>query len=160
MPKADYDSVGKPLIVNQDGSENLSSFTRDVPDGVIWRVRSIWVRFAATAMAGDRLLQISVEDPDDSDIFLRDASVIQPPNTSHDYQWAPGNPNDLAFTVGIVSGQPVLLQPWAVFPMSVSRISSGRAARIDVREANFVDPLDNMSVVMDVQEYDGPDPLP
>ncbi len=160
MPRSDFDSVGRPLLVSQDGSENLSSFTRDVPDGVIWRVRSIWVRFAATATMGDRVVQVSVEDPDDSDILVLDARAIQAPNTSADYVWAPGMPDQSAFVVGLATGQQTLMAPWAPFPMQVSPLNAGNASRIDVREANAVDAADNMAVILDIQEYQGPDPLP
>lgn len=158
MPKADYDSVGKPLIIFQDQVQSNPDFDRTVPDGKIWRIQSIWVSYATTAVVGNRRIELNMEDPNDSTILLRDAAVTQPASITATYIWAPHNPQELAFTVGQQSTR-VLLQTLPVFPMSVSPIVAGRAARIRIRDFQFIDGNDVMAVIMDIREYDGPDPL-
>ncbi len=159
MPRADFDSVGRPLIVSQFQSEALPDFDRTVPDGVIWRIEAIFMSFTTSAVVGNRQFEILLEDTDDRVFIALDSPVVHIASVLANYLYAPGLPDDNAFVVGFQSHN-VLRQPWGVFPMSVSSLTAGRASRIRIRDIAGIDAAgDVMFGMLDVREYDGPDPI-
>lgn len=140
MAGADFDSVGRPLVIDFD---TLEEVTEIVPADQLWEVYAVAFRWVATAGAGNRAVQVRVANRNGQPIYTRQSRLTQVANETIQYVWAPGMPDEIAT---VPNDQ--LLQP-----MPLLQIEGG--GRVVIDDNAGIDALDALIGSISLRVYKG-----
>lgn len=140
MAGADFDSVGRPLVIDFD---TLEEVTEIVPADQLWEVYAIAFKWLTTADVGNRAVEIRLANRFGQVIFRRQSQLTQVANEAIGYVWAPGMPDE-----SVVAGGDQLLQP-----MPLLQIEGG--GRVVISDANGIAVLDALIGSISLRVYKG-----
>jgi len=90
------------LALQSDVTLNDSDKTFTVPTEKQWWLKSIYVSLVASASAGNRQVDALITDASDNPVCKMVAGAVQAENLTREYVFAPENPQEVAFTNGLM----------------------------------------------------------
>lgn len=107
-----------------------------VPDGQWWRIVYLSVGVGTSAVVGDRLITLGINDAHGHTMFQQAAPVVQPASSDYTYTFAPNVTSYSNVTVPLI-GQTVAAIPDVLWPQ-------GSIIEIDINAPKAGDVFDNM----------------
>lgn len=86
-----------PESVYSDTTTNDSDKTITIPNNEIWDLHHIWVELTSNGTAGNRQLEIQLQDNNSNVLGRWQASIVQAASLTRYYSFAGSNPDLLSF---------------------------------------------------------------
>ena len=138
MPGADFDSVGRPIEIPFDTTEEFSA---TVPTNRLYEIYALAFRWLATAVVGNRTIEVAIFNTNGQEIFRRQSQRVQVANEDINYVWAPGMPDESDVSLPFQ-----LLQPMPLLQI-------GEAGVILIQDAAGIDVADALTGTISVRLY-------
>lgn len=90
------------VIQQSDATLNDSDKTLIVPAGKQWLVFNVYAKLVSTATVGNRQLDVLITDGSDNEMAKFVAGAGQAASLTRTYVFAPGHPQETAFTNGLM----------------------------------------------------------